>query len=712
MSDTAKNRFYPSKKKKKPHDVGQIKYIDINGNLGEPTGGFWSSENRAYLDLLTIKSLFQSEDWVFLATDAIAHPISTLPLKVFRKIEENDEIILKPNMSHKINKIIDNPNQFTTTCEFLYGLAADYVLAGNCYAWKGDGGGLYHIPAENILYRWGDNHIPDGYYIISDFEDAIPLPQFQVDLDEIAHTKRPNPSSSLYGLTPFAPAKRSILFNRYSQEYLNNFYLKGATPQMLLELERDAQDKSLNRLQATFEQSFTGRRNQRRTMILPKGVSAKTIENKIADQNIIELIENNADRILSVLKIPKHVVGRQASGSLGSEEMKGAMRYFWQTTITDTAKAIEQSLTKLFKPYLGEENVLCFDFENVSELQEDVNQKADLSNKMLGFMTLNEIRENYWNLPPVDGGDVILSLKETEQMQLTPEMLMGSKKKTVIDPEKVKEKIKQVDESIRGIEKEKYESRYTAALGLLVKQNLEAVNLLKEMAKEKINLDSDDFEKKLIELYEKLKKDYLDGQMDDLQGVTDLGFDQQVNLYITSDNNEAVAAAKERTKEGRYKLLEERSLFSFESIRDTTLDSVMKEITIGLEQKLSIAQVEENIKQYFKKNSVWRANTVARTETLQALTVGQQSVFDEARKTGIEFNKVWVTAQDERVRATHIAMNRNSVADNEAFIVDKPSGGTEELMYPRDPQGSAANVINCRCTVLMVPVDEELELDF
>jgi HK97 family phage portal protein len=434
MSDSGKNRFYPTKKKKKKDDIGNVKYIDSYGGMSEPSGGFWSSENRAYLDLLTIKSLFQSEDWVFLATDAIAHPISTLPLKVYKKIKEQDEIIYKPNMGHSINKIIADPNEFSTTCELLYGLAADYVLAGNSYAWRGEGGGLYHIPAENILYRFGTNNVPDGYYIISDFEDAMPVPQFQVELDEIGHTKRPNPSSSLYGLTPFAPAKRSILFNRYSQEYLNNFYLKGATPQMLLELQKDAQDKSLNRLQATFEQGFTGRRNQRRTMILPKGVTAKTIENKIADQNIIELIEANADRILSVLKIPKHIVGRQEKGSLASEEMKSAMRYFWQTTITDTARAIEQTLTKLFKTYLGEDHVLSFDFDNVSELQHDVEKKAELSNKMLGFMTFNEVRENYWNLPPVEGGDVILSLQQQQMIKDRvdfdlPSEILGKKKK-------------------------------------------------------------------------------------------------------------------------------------------------------------------------------------------------------------------------------------------------------------------------------------------
>ena len=702
MNVTEKTRHYPSKKKKKPAEVGEIKYL--SDGVGEPSGGFWSSENKAYMDLLTIKSLYQSEDWVFTSTDAIAHPISTLPIKVYKKTYNGDQQVLKVDAGHKVNGILANPNDFQNQTEFLYGLAADYVLAGNSYAWLGNANGLYHIPAENMVYRWGDNNLPDGYYIISGYDDGLPQAENQVDLDEVAHTKRPNPSSSLYGLTPFAPAKRSILFNRYSQEYINNFYLKGATPQMILKMDKSAQDKSLNRLQASFEQSFTGRRNQRRTMVLPKGVDADVLETKIADQELIELVDQNADRILSVLKIPKHVVGRQESGSLGSEEMKASLKYFWQTTITDTARALEQSLTKLFKKQLGPDHVIAFDFDEVPELQDDLDAKADTSTKMLAFMTLNEVRETYWDLPPVDGGDKVAGITVDAPVEPEPEPV--KQKKNSVNYDAVKQAIKDVDESIAGVEAEKFDERYTAGLGLMIKQNVEAVKLLEKTAKEKIKIGEDEYREMLSELYGELQDDYVAGYMGDLEGVSDLGFDQQVALYVTSSNEAALAAAKERTKNGRYALLENRGIESFDQISTTTLDRVMDEIIKGVSDRLSINEVRENINQYFEKNTVNRAGTVARTETLQALTVGQESVFDEARKSGIKFNKVWITSKDDRVRETHVKVDKVQVKDDETFTV-----GSDELKYPRDPAGSAKEVINCRCTVLMVPEDEDFDID-
>ena len=58
----------------------------------------------------------------------------------------------------------------------------------------------------------------------------------------------------------------------------------------------------------------------------------------------------------------------------------------------------------------------------------------------------------------------------------------------------------------------------------------------------------------------------------------------------------------------------------------------------------------------------------------------------------------WVAAQGERTREDHSAANGQIVSMNQPFIV-----GGEELMYPGDPNGSAENVINCRCIVAYVP---------
>ncbi|MEU6932873.1 phage minor head protein [Streptomyces sp. NPDC046374] len=106
----------------------------------------------------------------------------------------------------------------------------------------------------------------------------------------------------------------------------------------------------------------------------------------------------------------------------------------------------------------------------------------------------------------------------------------------------------------------------------------------------------------------------------------------------------------------------------------------------------------------------WRseATTTAVTETTNtesagAYDAGQTSEQTTGRATA---RKKWVATRDpatgeldDRVREAHRLADGQEVALDEPFQV-----GGEALRYPGDPNGAAGNVINCRCSVRVVPV--------
>ena len=55
--------------------------------------------------------------------------------------------------------------------------------------------------------------------------------------------------------------------------------------------------------------------------------------------------------------------------------------------------------------------------------------------------------------------------------------------------------------------------------------------------------------------------------------------------------------------------------------------------------------------------------------------------------------KVWITVGDDRVRLWHREANGQVVNYYEKFSV-----GPDKLLYPGDPTGQPANIINCRCS--------------
>lgn len=95
----------------------------------------------------------------------------------------------------------------------------------------------------------------------------------------------------------------------------------------------------------------------------------------------------------------------------------------------------------------------------------------------------------------------------------------------------------------------------------------------------------------------------------------------------------------------------------------------------------------------FNEISRERALRIAMTETAAAYGVARQEAMDQA---GIEY-KQWLTSGGDNVRPAHAHAGGQIVRSDEPFKV-----GDEELMYPGDPRGSAANVINCHCVAIAV----------
>jgi len=124
-------------------------------------------------------------------------------------------------------------------------------------------------------------------------------------------------------------------------------------------------------------------------------------------------------------------------------------------------------------------------------------------------------------------------------------------------------------------------------------------------------------------------------------------------------------------------------------ISDSTRKRINKAIQRNAETSGSTADLVNELRRYVGGA---RATTIARTESQAAAQAGQLEV---AKNVGVVLKKVWVSAEDDRTRPAHNEADGQTVDLDEPFIVDG-----EELMFPGDPSGSAANIINCRCAVV------------
>jgi hypothetical protein len=95
--------------------------------------------------------------------------------------------------------------------------------------------------------------------------------------------------------------------------------------------------------------------------------------------------------------------------------------------------------------------------------------------------------------------------------------------------------------------------------------------------------------------------------------------------------------------------------------------------------------------------NAFRADTIARTEAGMAASFASvQTAKNISANTGLQLKKRWIPALDERTRFSHASMaGRQGISMDAEFTV-----AGEKLDRPKDPSGSAGNVINCRCQLV------------
>ncbi len=124
--------------------------------------------------------------------------------------------------------------------------------------------------------------------------------------------------------------------------------------------------------------------------------------------------------------------------------------------------------------------------------------------------------------------------------------------------------------------------------------------------------------------------------------------------------------------------------------RDVILKVIGDSYAAGLSVPNTAALLQEQIAHLSDTTALMQARTdlngLANGASLQSV----QLLGDEGPAT-----KMWLATEDERTRETHADADGQEVPTDQPFQV-----GDDLLMYPGDPDGSDAEVINCRCTVV------------
>ena len=156
----------------------------------------------------------------------------------------------------------------------------------------------------------------------------------------------------------------------------------------------------------------------------------------------------------------------------------------------------------------------------------------------------------------------------------------------------------------------------------------------------------------------------------------------------------------------RRAILEARGIKAFDGISKTSTEHIMRIITDGVKKNRRLSDITRSIVEspVTGIESFDRANKIARTEVLTAVSIGKGAVMDDAEKKIPGMKKAWIHLDDGRVRKSHIA----NQAKGAIGVKETYEGG---MRYPRDVNGPAEERIRCRCDLIMIPPDDLADLE-
>ena len=252
------------------------------------------------------------------------------------------------------------------------------------------------------------------------------------------------------------------------------------------------------------------------------------------------------------------------------------------------------------------------------------------------------------------------------------------KNKKHLTPEQAKETLQSM------IQSKVYQKNYQAALKKQVGDILDTMQ--------------DKQYKNIADYLDECYEDGFIGAMYDLHG-------QGIPLCFPLDQESMVRAVQTNSKisNGLYKKLGEDV--------SALKKNITAEVSRGISSGMTYSQVAKQIKAKMTGiyntpgGALYRAMTIARTEGHRIQVQSAMDACKQAKDAGADIVKQWDSTMDKRTRKSHAHVDGEIRELDEAF-----SNG---LQYPGDPDGGAAEVVNCRCALLQRAKwaldDEELE---
>jgi HK97 family phage portal protein len=614
--------------------------------------------------------------YVYSCVRLIAQSCAGIPWLLYEKKKDKIEEL---DYNHPLLKIWKRPNPFEGFGAWFEAMVSYLLLSGNTYIERtltrpSDKLELYTLRPDRMKIVPGNQNNPITRYEYTVNGSITPL-----EPELILHIKYFNPLNDFYGMSPIEASARSIDHNNEARKWNVSLLQNSAQPSGILSTDQTLSEETRRILREQAIELYGGSKNAGNVFVAEAGLKFQPTGLSPVDMSWLEGSKLSAREIAIAYNVAPELIGDNSSKTYSN--YGEARKALYQETVLPLMDYLKDAFNNWLVPLWGDNLYLDYDKDSIEALQEDQDR---LYNRMFGavdrgIITRNEAREMLgfealkipeadrlyipFSLTPIDEEPKQEPTKESPEESIEEEETEKSfsQKKTLFSEEKIEE----LWEYKRKRYWDPWEKKWKKALKPFFDEQEKEV--LKNIENRKAAIRKEDiyeveqWNKKLKKLSKPLLLEIVQEGVE--SAINELGIEVDWNI-----DNPRVD-----------KWIQEELGSKIQGINDTTLENLKGTLQDGIDLGEGVDDLAKRVRETYEDAKGYRAEVIARTETISAFTEGNRQLYQEAGVKQLQF----YTATDERVCEECYSKHGNKYGIDEA-------GG----MIPVHPQ--------CRCTWIAV----------
>jgi HK97 family phage portal protein len=630
-------------------------------------------------------SAYNNSIYVKTAMDKINTVFSSVEIELLSVKNSRNEVIKVEK--HEIIDILEKPNDYQSKTEFMSQWSIFMKLSGECFIKKIKENNkliaLVIISPEKVTVK-----VENGFIIYEVINNGRTT---KYGIDEIIHTKKPNPCNPLRGVGALSSIVSRIKAERRASDTQNNALTNGSIPSGMLKASGLDKEQT-SAISSKVRNMFSGKNDGNKLMVLGLQEN-QTMEYTRLDfsndaKSIIESMKFLRDDISAALGVPKSLL---TSDDVNLANATTGYKQFINLTIEPMVKEFIEMLN---------ESIIAIEYSEpifFSSRKIDTQDRQSLVNELsIGidkWITINEARE-LTGLSAIENGNELYRQNSTVKLQDVGKVsvpvlnyaIPGYAKQIVLQNENITKIILQSVDllNIKEVKDFFIKSTHSVQDRNITKFDIVITKFFSNQEKNIIN--------SIKNTQSNIKEIIVDNTKESKENLKAICKENYLEMVSFAgkrslDNLKTIKTHKDSfflTPQVISKVTKRAKFFSDISC-ETTQRTLLEVVTTGLDEGFGRDKIANIISETFSKIRKTRATTIAQTEGTAVSNIGLLESYNQSSAVSA---KKWLTVGDHKVRESHVKNNNQIVEKNEVF-----SSGEH---YP------AEHSINCRCVIAPV----------